>query len=85
MILTEVSAGALRAELFVLLLDELHTKARQRYGYTWVYMIKVFIARAYPAVDPVLITQLALMACEQVRKMAEVAYDVPMEERYANR
>lgn len=75
----------LRAELFVLLLGELHAKAQRRYGQTWVYMIKVFVARAYPAIDPLLITQLAITACEQVLKMAEVAYDVPFQDRSRGR
>lgn len=72
-------------ELFTLLWDLMYRQARDRYGVTWSYMMTTFLRITAGRADPTLVMRLALMACEQVRKMAEVAYDVPMEERYANR
>lgn len=68
-------------QLYLLLVERMFVTADDRYGATWRYMVRAFTRRATGEVDPVLLLRLALVACEQVRKMAEVAYEMTMEER----
>lgn len=76
----------LQCMLLRVMVMHLHQTARARYGFMWYFMANKFLTMADDGqTSPYLVLRLALVACEQVRKMAEVAADAPWEDRYASR